>query len=60
MTKPAKRRRTRKTARQRAQPPRAAATEALDIPPQDLGDRDVEQDAWLLEREAEDIQRDGR
>lgn len=60
MTKPAKRRRTRKTARVRPQPPRAAATEPAEVAAQDLGDRDVEQDAWLLEREAEDIQRDGR
>jgi hypothetical protein len=60
MTKPAKRRRSRKTTKLRPQPPPVAATGPVDVPPQDLGDRDVGQDAWLLEREAEDIQRDGR
>lgn len=60
MTRLAKRRRTRKRARLRPQPARAAPADPVEVPEQDLGDHDAEQDAWLLEREAEDIQRDGR
>ena len=60
MTKPAKRRRARKAAKGRTQIPRAATTEPVEVPAEDLADREVAQDAWLLEREAEDIQRDGR
>jgi hypothetical protein len=60
MTKPAKRRRVRKTAKVRPQIPGAAGAESVEVPPEDLADRDVAQDAWLLEREAEDIQREGR
>jgi hypothetical protein len=60
MTKPAKRRRARKAAKVRPKTPQDTGTESLEVPAEDLADREVVQDAWLLEREAEDIQRDGR
>jgi hypothetical protein len=60
MPKPAKRRRARKAAKVRPQIPRPAATGSAEVPQEDLADRDVGQDAWLREREAEDIEREGR
>lgn len=60
MTKPAKRRRARKAAKGRTQTAQAAEREPVEVSTEDLADREVAQDAWLLEREAEDIQRDGR
>jgi hypothetical protein len=60
MAKPAKRRRARKTAKVRPQIPESAGTEAAEVAQEDLAERDAGQDAWLLERQAEDIQRDGR
>jgi hypothetical protein len=60
MPKPAKRRRARKTAKVRPQIPKAAETESVEVPREDLADREVARDAWLLEREAEDVERDGR
>lgn len=60
MTKPAKRRRARRAAKRHAQVPQSTVTEPAEVPAEDLDEREVARDAWLLEREAEDIQRDGR
>jgi hypothetical protein len=64
MAKPAKRCRARKTAKVRPHAPRAAGGEPVEQPfepfPGDGAGDEAGQDAWLLEREAEDVQRDGR
>lgn len=72
MAKPVKRRRARQAAKRRPRAPQAIGEtpveqgaallrpgerESVEDPLEDFPDD--EQDAWLLEREAEDIQRDG-
>jgi hypothetical protein len=74
MAKPAKRRRARQTAKLHSHALQAAGSDLVEQDPAplrraerisvegplgDIPDDGLAQDAWLLEREAEDIQRDG-
>ncbi|OFZ87840.1 MAG: hypothetical protein A2W21_14110 [Betaproteobacteria bacterium RBG_16_66_20] len=74
MAKPAKRRRVRQAVKPRAGAPDASGEnppeqgrallrpgerESVEDPLEDFAEDESAQDAWLLEREAEDMQRDG-
>lgn len=74
MAKPAKRRRARPAGKPRAGAPdaigenpaeqgpallRPGERESIEGPLEDFPEDESAQDAWLLEREAEDVQRDG-